>query len=196
MAMAKIPKDHLMERTRQALVEAMSLSKERSRIFPVVVYDTGEGSRSFPREFDDFVATIQNADMVASHQRLVATMGSPFFILGLTMSEIADCPQRMATERETWNNTVLTMLQSIRPWCVVFVDRLTAGILGIANAEPRTPAITAIGLHTAKIVGLAAVCVPDPAKGLEFLPVVEVEDGVVRALGAERYRRIYGPGVS
>lgn len=188
-----MPPDYLLERTRRALAEAIVLSKEQGRIFPLVAYETGEGSRSFPFTFEDFMVAIKITDKADNYRRRAASMGSPFFLLAMTFREIVDFPRQVATARETWDETVLDILRGIRPQCVVFIDRQNVGSLRIVGTASETPAIAAIAIHPVKMLGLVAVqCDTGPGR-IDFGPVIEVKDGIVSALAADRYRGIFAP---
>ncbi len=189
-------KDHLLDRTERALREAMALSKEHDRLCPTLVFEVGQETRSFPGEMEDFLATISAAQTVACRQRLVGSMGSAFLLFGMSLREEVEVhPDRMAEQRDQWDSTVQALLRAIRPQHVVLIDCLTAGPLGIPATEPRAPALLALGLHPAKIIGLAAA--REPRTGpIEFGPIVAVEDGAVLALSREWYTAIFSPGKS
>ena len=191
----KLPKDYLMDNTERALRDAIFLSKERGRLWPIVVYGVGGDIRSFPSDFDDFVAEIEVAERQPNPQRLMHTMGAEFLFMGITLRATARQPDRLAEHRKQWDATVRGMLRMIRPQYVVLIIGHKAGLLGISDQAPMAPVLVAIGLHPAKRLRLAAV--REPGMGpIEFGPIVEVDGGSIHALGNEWYRAIYGPGES
>lgn len=189
--------DDLMRMTRRVLLDFAAETRWRGHAVGKVVYGAGDGEWLFPLDFDDFLEL--GRDLLCAEgqrrTRTVRSMGSTFAILGMSLAQdVLEQPERLASERKNWEDTLCYILRARGPRAVVIVQHFALWPSGIGSCPIEPPLLIALGFHATRIVGYTCAQRAGEVRGMSFGLPVALSARLAHTLGEKKYLKIFGPG--